>query len=163
MYSITENIYYSQLSSVAILLQPERNCFTPYNTRKGLGSLSLCSIVLRSLPPSHVYTCNSQQISQLFCVNCIWQCSWPKTFILHRRSLISSEQIAYVSDQNNRYCSSTTLRQTFEVHLHNQKTDVWCAITATWTKGQIFFGNTIIQSGMSFFGPFWRSKQSSFR
>jgi hypothetical protein len=31
MYSITENIYYSQLSSVAILLQPEPNCFTSYN------------------------------------------------------------------------------------------------------------------------------------
>jgi hypothetical protein len=30
MYSITENIYYSQLSSVAILLQPEPNCFTSY-------------------------------------------------------------------------------------------------------------------------------------
>jgi hypothetical protein len=28
MYSITENIYYSQLSSVAILLQPEPDCFT---------------------------------------------------------------------------------------------------------------------------------------
>jgi hypothetical protein len=27
MYSITENIYYSQLSSVAILLQPEPNLF----------------------------------------------------------------------------------------------------------------------------------------
>jgi hypothetical protein len=26
MYSINENIYYSQLSSVALLLQPERNC-----------------------------------------------------------------------------------------------------------------------------------------
>jgi hypothetical protein len=34
MYSITENIYCSQLSSVAILLQPEPNCFTSYNTRK---------------------------------------------------------------------------------------------------------------------------------
>jgi hypothetical protein len=34
MYSITENIYCSQLSSVAILLQPEPNCFTPYNTGK---------------------------------------------------------------------------------------------------------------------------------
>jgi hypothetical protein len=34
MYSITENIYYSQLSSVAIFLQPEPNCFTSYNTRK---------------------------------------------------------------------------------------------------------------------------------
>jgi hypothetical protein len=34
MYSITENIYYSQLSSVAILLQPEPNCFTSYNTKK---------------------------------------------------------------------------------------------------------------------------------
>jgi hypothetical protein len=47
MYSITENIYYSQLSSVALLLQPEPNCFTSYNTRKGLCSLSLCAIVLR--------------------------------------------------------------------------------------------------------------------
>jgi hypothetical protein len=27
MYSITENIFYSHLSSVAILLQPDRNCF----------------------------------------------------------------------------------------------------------------------------------------
>jgi hypothetical protein len=34
MYSITENIYCSKLSSVAILLQPEPNCFTSYNTRK---------------------------------------------------------------------------------------------------------------------------------
>jgi hypothetical protein len=33
MYSITENIYYSQLSSVAILLQPE-TVFTSYSTRK---------------------------------------------------------------------------------------------------------------------------------
>jgi hypothetical protein len=69
MYSITENIYYSQLSSVAIFLQTERNCFTSYNTRKGLGSLSLCAIVLRSSPPSYVSTCNSQRSSQLFCVH----------------------------------------------------------------------------------------------
>jgi hypothetical protein len=41
LYSITENIYYSQLSPVAILLQPEPNCFTSDNTRKGLRSLSL--------------------------------------------------------------------------------------------------------------------------
>jgi hypothetical protein len=34
MYSISENIYYSQLSSIAILLQPEPKCFTLYNTRK---------------------------------------------------------------------------------------------------------------------------------
>jgi hypothetical protein len=69
MYSITENIYYSQLSSVALLLQPEPKCFTSYNTMKGLGSLSLCAIVLRSSPPSHVSTCNSQRSSQLFCVH----------------------------------------------------------------------------------------------
>jgi hypothetical protein len=68
MYSITENIYYSQLS-VAILLHPEPNCFTSYSTRKGLGSLSLCAIALRSSPPSHVSTCNGQLISQLFCVH----------------------------------------------------------------------------------------------
>jgi hypothetical protein len=58
MNSIIENIYYSQLSSVALLLQPERNCFTSYNIMKTLGSLSLCAIVLRSSPPSHVSTCN---------------------------------------------------------------------------------------------------------
>jgi hypothetical protein len=50
-------------------LQPERNCFTSYNTRKGLGSLSSCAIVLRSSPPSHVSTCSGQWSSQLFCVH----------------------------------------------------------------------------------------------
>jgi hypothetical protein len=34
MYSITENIYYSQLSTVAIFLQPGPKCFTSHNTRK---------------------------------------------------------------------------------------------------------------------------------
>jgi hypothetical protein len=75
MYSITENIYCSQLSSVAILLQPEPNCFTSCSTRKGLGSLSLCAIVLRASPPSHVSTCNGQGRSQLFCVYCTWDSS----------------------------------------------------------------------------------------
>jgi hypothetical protein len=70
VYSITENIYYSQLSSDAILLQPEPNCFTSHNTRKGLCYFSLCAIVLRSLPPSHVATCNGQRNSQLFSVHC---------------------------------------------------------------------------------------------
>jgi hypothetical protein len=69
MYSITKNIYYSQLSSVAIFLQPEPNCFTSYNTRKGLCSLSLCTIVLLSPPPSHMSTSNGQRSSQLFCVH----------------------------------------------------------------------------------------------
>jgi hypothetical protein len=69
MYSITENIYYSQLSSVALLLQLEPNCFTSYSARKGLGSLSPCDIALRSSPPSHVATCNGQGSSQLFCVH----------------------------------------------------------------------------------------------
>jgi hypothetical protein len=69
MYSITENIYCSQLSSVAILLQPKLKYFTSYSTRKGLGSLSPCAIALRSSPPSHVSTCNGQRSSQLFCVH----------------------------------------------------------------------------------------------
>jgi hypothetical protein len=69
MYSITENIYYSQLSSVSLLLQPERNCFTSYNIRKGMCSLSLCAIVLRFTPPSHLSTCNGQRSWQLFCVH----------------------------------------------------------------------------------------------
>jgi hypothetical protein len=52
MYSITENIYCSQLSSVAILLQPEPNCFTTYNTRKGLCSPSVLSSFGLPLPPT---------------------------------------------------------------------------------------------------------------
>jgi hypothetical protein len=76
MYSITENIYCSQLSSVAIFLQPEPNCFTSYNTRKLLCFLSLCAIVLRSPPPSHVSTCNGQRNSQLFCVHCTTWLEW---------------------------------------------------------------------------------------
>jgi hypothetical protein len=77
MCSITENIYCSQLSSVAILLQPEPNCFTSYSTRKALCSFSLCAIVLRSPTPSHVSTCNGQRSSQLFCVhyNFFYNCS----------------------------------------------------------------------------------------
>jgi hypothetical protein len=66
MYGITENIYYSQLFFDALLLQPEPNCCTSYNTKKGLGSLSLCAVVLRSSPPSHVSTCNGQRSSQLW-------------------------------------------------------------------------------------------------
>jgi hypothetical protein len=68
MYSKTENIYYSQLSSVAILPQPEP-VLTSYNTRKGLISLISCAIALRSSPPSQVSTCNGQRSSHLFCVH----------------------------------------------------------------------------------------------
>jgi hypothetical protein len=66
IYSITENMYYSHLSFV-LLLQPERNCFTSYNERKGLRSLSLCAIVLWS--SSRAPTCNGQRSSELFCVH----------------------------------------------------------------------------------------------
>jgi hypothetical protein len=55
------------MSSVALLLQPECNCFTSYNTRKGLCSLFPCAIVLRSPPSSQLSTCNGQRSSQLFC------------------------------------------------------------------------------------------------
>jgi hypothetical protein len=68
MYSITENIYYSQLSSVAILLQPEPACFTSYNSWKWLCFLSFCAIVFRSPPASHVSSSNGQWSSQLLCV-----------------------------------------------------------------------------------------------
>jgi hypothetical protein len=66
MYSITENIYYSQLSSVAMLLQPEPNCFHIHGKDCVLSS---CAIALRSSPSSHVSTCNGQRSSQLFCVH----------------------------------------------------------------------------------------------
>jgi hypothetical protein len=80
MYSITENIYYSQLSSVAILLQPEP-VFTSYNTTKELCALSLCAIVLRSF--SHVSTSNGQRSSQLFCVH-YKHSYWPQTHFTKR-------------------------------------------------------------------------------
>jgi hypothetical protein len=52
MYSITENIHYSQLSSVALLLQPEP-VFTSYSTRKALASLShVLSTCGLPLPPT---------------------------------------------------------------------------------------------------------------
>jgi hypothetical protein len=64
IYSITENIYYSQLSYVALLIRPEPNSITSYSTRKGLGSLFICAIVLRSPSPSHVFTSIGQRSSE---------------------------------------------------------------------------------------------------
>jgi hypothetical protein len=43
-------------------------CFTLYNTRKWLYFLSLCAIVFRSPPASHLYSSNGQWSSQLFWV-----------------------------------------------------------------------------------------------
>jgi hypothetical protein len=51
IYSITENIYYSQLSSVVILIQPET---VSHRKIQEKCCLSFCAIVLRSPPPSHV-------------------------------------------------------------------------------------------------------------
>jgi hypothetical protein len=64
MYSITENIYCSQLSSVAILLQPE-----PVSHRIMQGNdcfLSLCAIVFRSPPASHVSSSNVSEAHSYF-------------------------------------------------------------------------------------------------
>jgi hypothetical protein len=95
-YSITENIYYSQLSSVAILLQPESNCFTSYNTMKWLCSVSLCAIALRSPPASHVSTSNGQWSSQLFYVyytaNTNFRSAWTWVTDNHR----CAESLRYV-------------------------------------------------------------------
>jgi hypothetical protein len=102
MYNITENIYYSQLSSVAILLQPERKCFTSYNTRKGLCSLSSCAIALRSSPSSHVSTCNGQRSLQLLCVHCTdkWGFRFSQQGVWRRWMLcrVVSYKLADVSD-----------------------------------------------------------------
>jgi hypothetical protein len=65
MYIITENIYYSQLSFVVILLQSEPNCFTSYNIKKWLCFLSFCAIVFRSPPAYHVSGSNGQWNSLL--------------------------------------------------------------------------------------------------
>jgi hypothetical protein len=70
MYSVTENIYYSQLSSVAVFLHPEPNCCTSYNTRKRLCSLSLSLWYRLVVPPaSHMSSCNGQRSSQLFFIH----------------------------------------------------------------------------------------------
>jgi hypothetical protein len=69
MYIKTENIYYSQLSSVAILLQPEPVSHRTIQRKDCVFSLSLCAIVLRSSPPSNVSTCNGQRSSKLFCIH----------------------------------------------------------------------------------------------
>jgi hypothetical protein len=45
----------------------------------------------------------------------------------------------YINAQNNRYWSSINPKQTFEVPLHDQKTGVWSAITASRIVGPIFF------------------------
>jgi hypothetical protein len=99
MCSITENIYYSQLSSVAILLQPGRNCFTSRNTRIRLGSLSLCAIALRSFRPSHVSACNCQRSSLLFCVHCVYDGIDTSVWRLKQRCLFPEWHIDRVCTQ----------------------------------------------------------------
>jgi hypothetical protein len=47
----------------------QRNNFTS-NSLQGLGYLSVCAIASRSSPLSHVYICNGQRSSELFCVHC---------------------------------------------------------------------------------------------
>jgi hypothetical protein len=70
MYSITESIYYSQLSSVAILLQPEPVSHRIIQANDGVFSPSV--LFIRSPPVSHVSASNDQCScsSQLFCVHC---------------------------------------------------------------------------------------------
>jgi hypothetical protein len=52
MYSITENIYYSQLSSVAILLQPEPVSHRIIQGKDCVLSLYVLSSCGLSLPPT---------------------------------------------------------------------------------------------------------------
>jgi hypothetical protein len=52
MYSITENIYYSQLSSVAILLQPEPVSHRIIQGKHCVLSLSVLSSRCLPLPPA---------------------------------------------------------------------------------------------------------------
>jgi hypothetical protein len=75
MYSITENIYCSQLSSVAILLQPESISHRMIQGKHSALSLSLSTVVLPSSPSSHVSTSNGQRSSQLFCVHYTPRCA----------------------------------------------------------------------------------------
>jgi hypothetical protein len=82
-HSLSEYVYYNwkHLLLTAVLrcdTSAVWTCFTSYNTRKWLCSLSLCAIVFRSPPASHVSTSNSQRSSQLFCVH--------RTPIFQRRS-----------------------------------------------------------------------------
>jgi hypothetical protein len=128
MYSITENIYYSQLSSVALLLQPELNCFTSYNTRKGLGSLSLCAIILRSSSPSHASTCNGQRSSQLLCVHYTCDGILYKYFVLHNNWVIYKES---TMTNGKVWLGNMRAKQTVnrdQLEIVHQTEDVWKVI-----------------------------------
>jgi hypothetical protein len=65
MYSITEK----HLLLTAVLRCDTSAAWTCFTSYKGLCSLSLCAIVMRSVPPSHLSTSNGQRSSQLFCVH----------------------------------------------------------------------------------------------
>jgi hypothetical protein len=52
----------------------------------------------------------------------------------------------YTNSQNSRYWSSSNTRQIFAVPLHNQKMDVWCAITAARIVGPTFCKTLLFKS-----------------
>jgi hypothetical protein len=62
------------------------------------------------------------------------------TFFTHKAWFHLS---GHISAQNSRYWDNVTLRQTFEVLLHDMKIGVWCAITATLVGGPIFYEQNI--------------------
>jgi hypothetical protein len=50
-----------------------------------------------------------------------------------------------INAKSNRYWSSINPRQSFELLLHDQRFDVWCAITATRTAGLKFFETLLFE------------------
>jgi hypothetical protein len=90
LYSITENIYYSQLSSVAILLQT-KHVFTSYNTVQGNNCvlspyvLSPCAL---PLPPTCLLVTANEALS--YFASTIYthrRSQWPRS--LWRRSAVA--------------------------------------------------------------------------
>jgi hypothetical protein len=62
-----------------------------YSTKKWLCFLSLCSIVLRSPPASHVSSSNGQWSSQSFCVYCNTAIHFKSRIVLY--AVVSSGDV----------------------------------------------------------------------
>jgi hypothetical protein len=67
MYSITENIYYSQLSSVAIFLQPEPVSHRIMQGNDSVFSRSVLSSFGLTLPPTYLLLTVSEACSNFAC------------------------------------------------------------------------------------------------
>jgi hypothetical protein len=125
MYSITENIYYSQLSSVAILLQPEPNCFTSYSTRKLLCSLSVLSSCGLPLPPTCLVLTSSEAHSYFESITpCYFNFNPCSTIKIEKLifSGLNENSLCFVEPETSLPCPEepvTTMYPDPHLHAHN--------------------------------------------